>query len=82
ANRYVEILFCDTGRGIPQEEINRIFDPFYSTKDSHESAGLGLSITYGIVKKHHGSISVKSEVGKGSTFSLLLPAAPELVGEA
>lgn len=71
----VEILLCDTGRGIPSEDIDRIFDPFYSTKPAGEGTGLGLSIAYGIVTKHHGTIHVESAVGRGTTFTIRLAGA-------
>jgi two-component system NtrC family sensor kinase len=72
----VEAAISDTGRGIPQEVIDRIFDPFFTTKRSGEGTGLGLSIAYGIITKHHGNIQVESEPGKGTTFTVRLPAAP------
>ena len=78
---FVEVLISDTGRGIPSDEVDRIFDPFYSTKESGEGAGLGLSIAYGIISKHRGNISVESKVGKGSTFTIRLPATPEFAGQ-
>jgi two-component system, NtrC family, sensor kinase len=58
----------DTGVGIPKEMVSRIFEPFYSTKDQDKGVGLGLSVVYGIIKEHQGSIYVKSEEGKGSKF--------------
>ena len=61
----------DTGKGIPDEDIIRIFDPFFSTKSS--GVGLGLSICYGIVVSHGGIIGVESEAGKGTTFTIALP---------
>jgi signal transduction histidine kinase len=70
----VEVSISDTGCGIPADQIDHIFDPFYSTKRSGGGTGLGLSIVYGIVTKHQGTISVESEVGKGSTFTVRLPA--------
>ncbi|HUI53872.1 MAG TPA: cache domain-containing protein [Bryobacteraceae bacterium] len=70
----VEVAISDTGKGIPPEEIDRIFDPFFTTKESGHGTGLGLSIAYGIVTTHRGSISVQSEVGKGSTFTIRMPA--------
>jgi len=63
----------DTGGGIPEEDIIRIFDPFYSTKPS--GVGLGLSTTYGIVVSHGGTIGVESESGKGTIFAISLPMA-------
>ncbi len=72
----VEILISDTGRGIPAEKIDRIFDPFFTTKASGQGTGLGLSIAYGIVSKHRGTITVESEEGRGSTFTIRVPAAP------
>ena len=65
----------DTGRGMPEEIIDKIFDPFFTTKDSTEGSGmgLGLALTYGIVKNHDGDIRVKSKVGKGNTFTIMLP---------
>jgi two-component system NtrC family sensor kinase len=72
----VEVNFADTGHGISEENLERIFDPFFTTKEVGHGTGLGLAISYGIVKEHEGSISVVSKVGKGSTFTVRLPAAP------
>jgi signal transduction histidine kinase len=71
-NGNVIINFTDTGVGIPRENLERIFDAFFTTKGS-KGTGLGLSISRWIIKKHHGEIKVKSEVGKGSTFTIILP---------
>jgi len=68
---YVRISISDTGRGIPARDVNKIFDPFFTTRP--KGIGLGLSITYQIIKKHGGSIRVESKVDKGATFILTLP---------
>jgi signal transduction histidine kinase len=70
-NVWVEVE--DTGKGIKPENLERIFDPFFTTKPVGSGTGLGLSLSYGIVKKHGGRIEVKSEVGKGSVFRVVLP---------
>lgn len=66
----------DNGKGIPSALLERIFEPFFTTQGAGEGTGLGLSITEGIVRDHGGSIEVQSEVGKGSCFTLHLPAGP------
>jgi two-component system NtrC family sensor kinase len=71
----LRIDVVDNGKGIPPEIRKSIFDPFFTTKPIGKGTGLGLSISYGIVRDHKGRIEVQSEVGKGSTFSVLLPAA-------
>lgn len=68
----IEISISDNGGGIPEENLGKIFDPFFTTKGT-EGTGLGLSICYGIIKRHNGSIDVKSEAGKGTTFTIKLP---------
>ena len=65
----------DTGRGIPPESVDRIFEPFYTTKTSGAPTGLGLSIADGIVKSMGGEIEVTSALGRGSTFRVKLPPA-------
>lgn len=72
-NGNVEIKISDTGSGISQENISKIFDPFFTTKDVGKGTGLGLHITYNIIKKHNGTIDVESTVGKGTTFTIRLP---------
>ena len=68
----MKISISDSGRGIASHEKEKIFEPFYTTKDG--GTGLGLSIVHKIVENHDGVIKVESEVGKGSTFTILLPA--------
>ena len=63
----------DTGAGIAPQTLQKIFDPFFTTKPVGQGTGLGLSLSYGIVKKHRGEISVRSEVGAGTTFRVELP---------
>jgi signal transduction histidine kinase len=69
------VSFTDTGEGIPVSELARIFDPFHTTKA--RGTGLGLSISHGIIERHGGRIDVRSEVGKGSTFTVRLPTKPK-----
>ena len=69
----VWIEVADTGTGIPPASLQKIFDPFFTTKPVGQGTGLGLSLSYGIVKKHRGNILVRSEVGVGSTFRVELP---------
>lgn len=69
----VWIEVSDTGSGIPKENLSRIFDPFYTTKPVGQGTGLGLSVSYGIVQKHQGRIDVRSEIGRGTTFRVVLP---------
>ena len=73
AEKSVEIVFTDTGAGIPEENIHKIFDPFFTTKDATKGTGLGLAVSYGIIKKHGGEIEVASTVGLGTTFTVRLP---------
>ena len=75
ADHFIEIEFSDNGPGIPPEDLDRVFEPFYSTKE--KGTGLGLSISYGIIERHKGSIFVKSQVGKGTTFVIRLPTKAE-----
>ncbi len=74
---YVRLIVCDTGEGIPENVIDRIFDPFFTTKKLGEGTGLGLSAVHGIVEQHDGYVTVTSEPGKGSTFSVYLPKIAE-----
>jgi signal transduction histidine kinase len=69
----VWIEVADTGAGIAPDCLQKIFDPFFTTKPVGQGTGLGLSLSYGIVKKHRGDITVRSEVGVGTTFRVQLP---------
>jgi signal transduction histidine kinase len=73
----IYISFKDTGVGIPPEIQSKIFDPFFTTKEVGKGTGLGLSTSYGIIQSHHGNIEVESEVGKGTTFKIILPVSVE-----
>jgi two-component system NtrC family sensor kinase len=70
---HVRIAFCDNGPGIPPENISQIFDPFFTTKPVGEGTGLGLSLSYGIIREHDGTITAKNNDGKGVTFIIDLP---------
>ncbi|MBZ5645582.1 MAG: PAS domain S-box protein, partial [Acidobacteriia bacterium] len=74
-NGTVEVEVTDTGGGIPRENLARIFDPFFTTKASARGTGLGLSVSYGIIKEHAGKIEVRSTPGKGTSFRLEFPSA-------
>jgi two-component system NtrC family sensor kinase len=71
--RYLQVSIADTGCGIPEDELEKIFDPFYTTKDTPVNAGLGLSVTKGIIDKHHGKIRIESEVDRGTRVIIALP---------
>jgi two-component system NtrC family sensor kinase len=73
----VDVMFTDTGHGIREEDMPSLFDPFFTTKEVGHGTGLGLAISYGIVRKHRGTITVESEVGKGTTFIISLPVTAE-----
>jgi PAS domain S-box-containing protein len=71
---WVRLVIDDTGPGISPEELSKVFDPFYTTKRT--GTGLGLSVSYGIIQDHHGTVDVQSIPGRGTTFVLTFPAAP------
>jgi two-component system NtrC family sensor kinase len=73
----IRIEFTDTGHGIREEDMPRLFEPFFTTKEVGKGTGLGLAISYGIVQKHQGRIEVRSEAGRGSTFTVILPLTKE-----
>jgi two-component system NtrC family sensor kinase len=72
-NKMVEIAISDTGKGMSKETAEKVFDPFFTTKTLGQGTGLGLSISYGVIQKHGGEILIDSEVGKGTTFRIILP---------
>jgi signal transduction histidine kinase len=74
ATEMVEIKIEDTGCGIAEEDLHQIFDPFYSTKTEGKGLGLGLSMVYGIIDRHKGSITVDSKLGEGTVFTIRLPS--------
>jgi two-component system NtrC family sensor kinase len=69
----IVVSITDDGKGIPTENLSRLFDPFFTTKPVGEGTGLGLYLSYEIMQKHKGSISVDSKVGSGTTFTLKIP---------
>ena len=73
-NGRVVIEVEDTGAGIPSENMSKIFEPFFTTKEVGKGTGLGLAVCYGIISEHSGRLTVRSNVGKGTTFGIYLPA--------
>jgi two-component system cell cycle sensor histidine kinase/response regulator CckA len=78
---YVHFSVSDSGTGIEEENLQKIFDPYFSTKMKETGSGLGLYVTYGIIKAHNGHIEVSSTMGKGTTFDVYLPAFEPAVSE-
>jgi len=79
---WLVVRVVDSGKGIPAENLERIFEPFFTTKGEGKGTGLGLSIVRNIVQQHRGTIGVQSEVGRGTTFEILLPCRPEARDQA
>ena len=77
----VWVSVADTGYGIDPEDLPRIFEPFYTTKKEGKGVGLGLSMVYGIIREHEGTVEVHSETGQGSLFKITLPAGVETLSE-
>ena len=80
-DQYIKIAIADTGTGISQEHLSRVFDPFFTTKEVGKGTGLGLAVSYSIVRNHGGWINVNSREGEGSVFCLYLPVKPVLQTE-
>lgn len=76
-DRYIRITVSDTGHGIPEENLDKIFDPYFTTKEVGKGSGIGLSVVHGIVQDHKGLINANSEYGRGVTFSVFFPIVEE-----
>ena len=79
SGKYVQLKISDTGKGMDKAVMQRIFDPFFTTKRIGHGTGLGLAMVYGIIRNHAGTVSVSSELEKGTTFSILLPATEKAI---
>jgi len=78
----VEVVVSDTGCGVPAEHLSKIFDPFFTTKPVGEGTGLGLSISYGIIERHQGTITAKSQLGVGTSFTVRIPVYAQSLARA
>jgi len=78
-NGKITVFFKDTGVGIPDENLSKLFEPFFTTKKRGKGVGLGLSLAYGIIQEHDGSINVQSEKGNGTTFVIEIPLKHESI---
>ena len=77
----IDVEVTDTGTGIPEKIVGSIFDPFFTTKEAGAGSGLGLFISYGIIEKHKGTITVRSKLGEGTTFTVSLPIPYQSLAE-
>src|SRR5204863_7040767 len=78
-NSSVHVEVSDSGDGIPADHLDKIFDPFFTTKSTSRGTGLGLAVTYGIIREHAGKIRVESAVGRGASFRLEFPSVRKAV---
>ncbi|MDC7234030.1 MAG: PAS domain-containing protein [Spirochaetales bacterium] len=81
AGEYIRIDVEDSGSGIPEENLDKIFEPFFTTKKTGQGTGLGLSAVYGTIREHQGMITVESEIGSGTTFSIFLPCVNKMANK-
>jgi signal transduction histidine kinase len=77
ADGHAQAVIADTGHGIPKEDLPKIFQPFFTTKEAGKGTGLGLTVVHNIVEEHGGTITVESEPGQGATFTITLPAGKQ-----
>ncbi|NQT25975.1 response regulator [candidate division KSB1 bacterium] len=81
AGNFIRLRFSDTGVGIPEDLLEHIFEPFFSSKGLGKGTGLGLSVVYGIIKQHEGWMDIQTQIGKGTTFDIYIPAVDQKVSE-